>query len=73
MLDDRDLQQSVKSLISEICQVLDRHGVETVSLGAMMRLLGVDEQRAQEYDREWVDLRSDHYDIISRPPDQRLH
>ena len=73
MLDDRDIEQSVKSLITEICEVLDRHGIETVSLGAMMRLVGIDDQRAQDYDREWIYLGSGRHEIVARPPDQKLH
>ena len=73
MLDDRDREQSVKSLITELCEVLDRHGIETVSLGAMMRLLGIDDQRAQDYDREWIYLGEQRHEIVARPPDQKLH
>jgi hypothetical protein len=73
MPDLNHLEQSVQALITELCDTLERHGYETVSLGAMMRLLGVDEHRARDYDRDWITLNNQQRDIISRPPDRNLH
>lgn len=73
MPDISQLEQSVQVLITELCDTLERHGFETVSLGAMMRLLGVNEARARDYDREWIALGDPQRQIISRPPDQNLH
>lgn len=73
MSDLQNLEQSVQALITEICDTLERHGFETVSMGAMMRLLGVDEHRARDYDRDWITLTNPQREIISRPPDRNLH
>ena len=73
MPDLQNLEQSVQALITEICDTLERHGFETVSMGALMRLLGVDERRARDHDRDWIQLRNPQREIINRPPDRNLH
>jgi len=72
MSDNQELEQSVQALITEICDVLQRHGFETVSLGAVMRLVGVTENRARDHDRDWITLGPGR-EMISRPRDQSLH
>ena len=45
-----------KELILEICSVLYRYGYADVSLGAIMRLLGIEDQRASKHDRNYLTL-----------------
>lgn len=73
MSDPQELEQSVQGLVQEICDILERHGYETVSMGAVMRLLGIQDDRARVYDRDWISLTDPQRGVISRPPDQKLH
>ena len=56
MLDDTELEQEVRVLMYEIMMVLYQHGITEVHVGGMMRLLGVDNDRAAEHDDEMVIL-----------------
>lgn len=56
MLEDKNLEQHVTKIIVEVCEVLDRHGVRQVPIGAIMRLLGMEDHRAAAYDNEWFPL-----------------
>lgn len=49
-------EQQIKNIMLDLCAVLYRHGYKTVSIGAMMRLMGVDPDRALEHDNEYFSL-----------------
>lgn len=53
------LEQYIHDLILEICTVLYNHGYQRVPMGAMMRLIGVDDQHAQNHDGQYFDLDED--------------
>ena len=55
---DKEYQTELvfKELILEICSVLYRYGYADVSLGAIMRLLGIEDQRASKHDRHYLTL-----------------
>lgn len=59
MLDDDRLEVEVRDLLMDICEVMARRGYEVVSVGAMMRLVGVGEERCREHDAEYFALDSD--------------
>jgi uncharacterized membrane protein YjjP (DUF1212 family) len=56
MLDDTALEQNIHALILDLCRVLHEHGYECMNVGAMMRLIGVGEERASQHDEEFMDL-----------------
>jgi hypothetical protein len=56
MLDDNQFEQAVRDLLIDICEVMSRHGYKMVSVGSMMRLVGVCEKRAAMHDQEFFAL-----------------
>lgn len=56
MLDENALEENLHALIIDLCGVMHKHGYETISVGAMMRLIGVGDERASRHDDEWIDL-----------------
>lgn len=61
MLDEPELETTVRELIIDICEVMHRRGFPAVSVGAIMRLVGVDEQQARNHDDELFDLSGDEF------------
>ena len=58
MLDESALEANLHALIVDMCRVMHDHGYETICVGAVMRLIGVGEERASRHDDEWIDLAS---------------
>lgn len=56
MLDDDQLEHHLKELIMDVCEVMHRKGFDVVPIGAIMRLVGVDAERARAHDDEYFDL-----------------
>ena len=56
MLDDDQLEHHIRELIIDICAVLHSRGYEMVPVGAMMRLVGVGDDRARNHDQEYFAL-----------------
>lgn len=56
MLDDDKLESAIKELIIDICEVMYRRGYDTVPIGAMMRLVGVGDERAKKHDNDYFAL-----------------
>ena len=52
MLDDDQLEHQIRELIIDICAVLYDRGYEAVPVGAVMRLVGVGDDRAREFDQD---------------------
>lgn len=76
----QELSESVvRDLMQDICLTLQRYGVRYVTVGALMRLVGVPEHRARKHDEEIMDIESeiqgngyDHVDELP-PPGTILH
>jgi|LakMenEpi03Aug12_release.lakeMendotaPanAssembly.Ray.scaffolds.fasta_scaffold107674_7 hypothetical protein len=51
-----EFEQSVKQLILELCEVLYQHGYTKVNIGAVMRVVGVAGENAQDHDMEYLVL-----------------
>lgn len=72
-------------MVTEICSVLYRRGIRAVPIGAMMRLMGISNERAQEWDKEYFALDKDFINEMEAylmrreatenpvPPDATLH
>jgi len=53
------LEDAVQDLIIDLCEILYKRGYRAVPIGAIMRLIGVDESRAAEHDNELFTLDND--------------
>ena len=78
MLDDAKIEQEVRVLMYELMMVLYQHGITEVHVGGMMRLMGVDPDRAAEHDDEMVILDDKFAKYVksiteTRSSDQTLH
>jgi hypothetical protein len=78
MLDDKELEHNARMLMYELMMVLYHHGVREVHVGGMMRIMGVDPDRAAEHDAELIILDpkfAKYVESITEPrsSDQSLH
>jgi hypothetical protein len=79
MIDNLDLDQTVKSLIFELMLVLYEHGLTEVNVGGLMRLVGVENETAQEHDLDVMVLTDEFAKYVSeikdakRPDNETLH
>jgi len=56
MQSSQELELKIKDLILALMAVLHENGIHEVHMGGMMRLLGVDEEVAKDYDHERIQL-----------------
>lgn len=56
MLPEDELKQEVQTIIMEIMMVLYKHDIKEIHMGAILRLMGVSEERAKESDEERIYL-----------------
>lgn len=56
MQDEDLLHDRIKHIMLDIMAVLYTNGIRTVHMGAMMRLLGVNDSKASEHDSEIVEM-----------------
>jgi hypothetical protein len=66
MLDEDQLQKRIKSIMMDIMIVLYDHGIKEAHMGAMMRLLGVDDESAAKHDDESVVLDEKFGEMITK-------
>ena len=59
-----DLEESVRSIVIDICAVMHRYGYTEVSVGAILRLMGVDSDSAVAHDDELLVLDENFEQII---------
>jgi hypothetical protein len=59
MLDTSALEEKVQDLIVDICKALYQHGFREVPVGAIMRLIGVENTTANRHDEEYFQLDKD--------------
>jgi hypothetical protein len=59
MQEQDPLEQHIYDLILELCAVLYAHGYRAVPMGAIMRMIGVADQHAQEHDGKMFELDQD--------------
>ena len=73
-----DLDHTIKTAIHNLMLVLYDQGITEIHTGGLMRLLGVSNEVAQQYDNERVVLDDDFVKYVEeintpRPLDQPLH
>ena len=78
MLDEYQLDQTIKVALMNLMVVLYDCGITEVHLGGVMRILGVSNETASRHDDERLILDDDFVKYVEelntpRPPDQPLH
>jgi hypothetical protein len=78
MLDDAELDQSIRVAILNLMLVLHDCGITEVHIGGVMRILGVSNSLAEKHDNERLVLDEDFVKYVEqinepRPADQPLH
>jgi len=66
---DAEIDQEVRLIIMELMMVLHKHGIKEVHMGALMRLIGVSDEEAQECDEDRIELTDDFSKYISQMVD----
>lgn len=66
MLDQDQLHTRIKEIMIDIMVVLYEHGIKEAHMGAMMRLLGVDDESAAKHDDESVVLDENFGEMITK-------
>ena len=56
MQDDDIVHERIKNIMLDIMAVLYSNGIKNVHMGAMMRLLGVNDSKASEHDSQVIEL-----------------
>lgn len=79
LTDEQSLDQHVKALLFDLMLVLYTYGIKEVNLGALMRILGVSEEKARQHDDEAVELTDEFAKYVEetrnlkRPENTTLH
>jgi len=78
MLEDIEFDQALRLTINNILLALYNQGITEIHLGGLMRIIGVDNEHAANYDHELVVLDANFARYIKtinepRPADQPLH
>ena len=78
MLDDVELDQSIRLSILNLMVVLYDCGITEVHIGGVMRIMGVSDSMAQKHDNERLVLDEEFVKYVEqintpRPVDQLLH
>ena len=78
MLEDLELDQSIRLAILNLMLVLYDCGITEIHIGGVMRILGVPDSKAQIHDNERLVLDEDFVKYVEqinapRPTDQTLH
>ena len=66
MSDEDQLQKRIKAIMMDLMIVLYDHGIKEAHMGAMMRLLGVDDASAAKHDDESVVLDEKFGEMITK-------
>ena len=72
MFDDDQLETAIRELLIDLCEVMHRRGYDMVPVGAMMRLVGVGEDRARLHDQEYLALYQDFEIMLQTRKDTKL-
>ena len=64
MLDTSSFEEKVQELIVDICTTLYQYGFREVPVGAIMRLIGVENKTADQFNNEFFKLDHEFEDIL---------
>jgi hypothetical protein len=65
-MNDIEEIEPMRIAIMEILMVLHKHGIKEAHIGAIMRLVGVEEKDAQECDNERIYLTDDFTEYVNQ-------
>lgn len=68
MLDD--LEESVRGFVLDVCSVLYKYGYAEVSVGAIMRLMGLSGEQVSAHDDELILLNEDFEKLLEKHQDK---
>ncbi len=72
MFDDDQLETAIRELLVDLCEVMYQRGYSQVPVGAMMRLVGVGEDRARLHDNEYLALDQDFQAMLQTRKEPQL-
>ena len=52
MSNDQEFEETIHDMVLELCTVLHNYGYDQVSIGALMRVMGVAEERSKLHDND---------------------
>ena len=61
-----ELERAVRDLIMDLCGVLYSHGYQEISVGALMRVIGIPAERAAEHDHSIINISSQFSALMPR-------
>jgi hypothetical protein len=78
MLDNKDLDETIRQALMNLMVVLYDCGIEQVHIGGLMRILGIDNKIAAKHDDELIVVDEKFVKYVEqynepRPVDQTLH
>jgi hypothetical protein len=78
MLENLKLEETLRMTILNLMLILYDCGIKEIHLGGLMRILGVTNDKATDYDDQLVELNEDFVKYVEqinepRPVDQTLH
>jgi hypothetical protein len=65
-MDENEVVEPMRIAIMEILMVLYKHGIKEAHIGAIMRLVGVEDKDAQECDDERIYLTDDFTEYVNQ-------
>jgi hypothetical protein len=70
---DKHLEQTLQDLIVDICEIMYSRGYRAVPVGAIMRLIGVNDETAAQHDNELYELGEEFEQLVKKKkPSQKL-
>jgi len=63
---DENIVNTVQTMIMEIMAILHKNNIKQVHMGGLLRLLGVEEELAQQSDNEYIELDEDFAKYIAK-------
>ena len=62
---EENIVNTVQTMIMEIMAILHKNNIKQVHMGGLLRLLGVEEELAQQSDNEYIELDEDFAKYLS--------
>jgi len=59
------IQDNIKEIMLDVMAVLYEHNITEIHMGAMMRLLGVSDEKASDYDQDRVSLSDAVFEMLT--------
>jgi hypothetical protein len=73
MDDEQLLEETIQDIMIDICEVLYNHGYKEVPIGPIMRLIGVDADKAVAHDKEKFKLDQEFEKLLEQRKDSPQH